>query len=211
MKTEFKKDFCIYKSFVDKFFSRIDSKKQIIELIMETIRYILSYQKPPKENENVAGTMILYVDKMSRIFFFTKKKYFSIVLPFLAQEENSELTFSYNGVKIDHDIISKIIYIVKNNDFMSEDIYTFLEIFENDLNYWDILRDLMLIEDGYIRYDIDEEHFNIEKPKQHPLHHCDIFYSNGNTCKFGLDKPLIEPNNFIDLLNVRTDCYFMAP
>jgi len=72
MKTEFKKDFCIYKSFVDKFFSRIDSKKQIIELIMETIRYILSYQKPPKENENVAGTMILYVDKMSRIFFFTK-------------------------------------------------------------------------------------------------------------------------------------------
>ena len=208
MKTEFKKDFDLYESFVDKSLSRIDSKKQIIELIMETIRYILSYQKPP--DKNVAGKMVLCVDKMSRIFFFTKKKYFSIVLPFLVQEENSELTFSYNGVKVDHDIISKIIYIVKNNGFMSEDIYTFLEIFENDLNYWAILRDLMLMEDGYIRYDIDEEHFDIEKPRQHPLHHCDIFYSNGNTCKFGLDKPLIEPN-FIDLLNVRTNCYFMTP
>ena len=94
MKTEFKKDFDLYESFVDKSLSRIDSKKQIIELIMETIRYILSYQKPP--DKNVAGKMVLCVDKMSRIFFFTKKKYFSIVLPFLVQEENSELTFSYN-------------------------------------------------------------------------------------------------------------------
>lgn len=199
------KEFNVYENFIKNFSFRIDTKKQLIELIMQTIRYILSYKK--LSDKNIVGKITIYVDKMSRIFFFIEKKYFSIVLPFLVQEENSELIFSYNRVKIDHDIISKIIYIVKNNGFMSEDIYTFLEIFENDLNYWAILRDLMLMEDGYIRYDIDEEHSDAKK---HPLHHCDIFYSNGNTCKFGLDKPLNEPN-FIDLLNVRTNCYFVTP
>ena len=150
------KEFNVYENFIKNFSFRIDTKKQLIELIMQTIRYILSYKK--LSDKNIVGKITIYVDKMSRIFFFIEKKYFSIVLPFLVQEENSELIFSYNGVKIDHDIISKIIYIVKNNGFMSEDIYTFLEIFENDLNYWAILRDLMLMEDGYIRYDIDEEH-----------------------------------------------------
>ena len=206
------KEFNIYENFIKNFSFRIDTKKQLIELIMQTIRYILSYKK--LSDKNIDGKITIYVDKMSRMFFFTEKKYFSIVLPFLVQEENSKLKFSYNGIEIDHSLISKIIRIVNNNNFMSENVYAFFEVcfeeFENDTNSWDILRDLMLMEDGYIRYDIDEENINVEKPRQHPLHHCDIFYSNGNTCKFGLDKPLIEPN-FIDLLNIRTDCYFMNP
>ena len=206
------KEFNIYENFIKNFSFRIDTKKQLIELIMQTIRYILSYKK--LSDKNIDGKITIYVDKMSRIFFFTEKKYFSVVLPFLVQEENSKLKFSYNGVEIDHSVINKIIRIVNNNNFMSENVYTFLEVcfeeFENDTNSWAILRDLMLMEDGYIRYDIDEENVNIEKPRQHPLHHCDIFYSNGNTCKFGLDESLFEPN-FIDLLNIRTNCYFMTP
>ena len=205
------KEFKIYENFIKNFSFRIDTKKQLIELIRQTIRYILSYKELP--DKGIVGKITIYVDKMSRIFFFTEKKYFSIVLPFLAQKEKDKLRFSYNGVEIDHSVISKIIRILNNNNFMSENIYTFLEVcfeeFENDTNYWTILRDLILMEDGYIRYDIDEKHLNKEQPKLHPLYHCDIFYTNNNTYKIGTNNPLKE-NHFIDLLNIKTDCYFIV-
>ncbi|MCI5147779.1 MAG: hypothetical protein D3923_20140 [Candidatus Electrothrix sp. AR3] len=69
------------------------------------------------------------------------------------------------------------------------------------------------MEDGYIRYDIDPENYEKFKKRgekhKHPENHYDVFYSNNLTFKIGL-KSIITYSEFIDLLNVNTDCNYLT-
>lgn len=82
---------------------------------------------------------------------------------------------------------------------------------ENE-NIWEFIKDILIYEDAYIRYDHDEENFNIYKEKgeekKHPLHHLDIFYSTGSTFKLGL-KDKINIEKFLYLLKVDEDSLFL--
>lgn len=209
------KEFHIYENFIENFFFRIDSKKHIIQLFMETIRYILSYEN---KKCNYAGKIILHKNKMSRIFFFTEGKYFSVYFPFSIDFNDKELKIYYKSIEINYYIVTKILEIIKSEKFISEDIYTFMEAFEDtsidsDICFFTILRDLILLEDGYIRYDVDkktyEEYRAKDMPNVHPEHHYDLFYSNQATFKLGLKKHINE-QHFIDLLDITTDCNFVA-
>lgn len=213
-------EFDIDKAFLEKFFQkkRVKSKAQIIEILMETTRYMLL--NPSVSEEKRSGKIILYIDKMSRLFFFTKEKYFSIIFPFLAYDKDEEgrYRFSFqNQIDVDSRLIAQVINIIECDEFKEQCSLDFVapicDYEENcDENFWIFLRELLLMEDGYIRYDYDEENYKKFKNKseedKHPLNHYDLFYSNDTTFKIGL-KNFLDEEDFIDLLNNNTNCRYL--
>jgi len=213
-------EFDIDKAFLEKFFpkERVKNKAQIIEILMETTRYMLL--DPTVSQEKIAGKIILYIDKMSRLFFITEKKYFSIVFPFFAydKDEDGRHRFSFqNDIDVDSRLISQVINIIQCDEFKEKCSLNFVAPIcdyeeKCDENFWIFLRELLLMEDGYIRYDYDEENYKKAKEKgeehKHPLNHYDLFYSSNATFKLGLKNNLMY-NHFIDLMNIHTDCNYL--
>jgi len=214
-------EFDIDKAFLEKFFpkERVKSKAQVIEILMETTRYMLL--NPFVSREKIAGKIILYIDKMSRLFFFTKEKYFSITFPFLAydKDEEGKYKFSFqNDIDVNSQLIFKVIAIIKCDEFKEKCSLDFIAPIcdyeeECDDNFWIFLRELLLMEDGYIRYDYDKKNYEKAKEKgeehKHPLNHYDLFYSSNATFKIGLKNSLLH-DNFIDLMNIHTDCNYLT-
>lgn len=214
-------EFDIDKAFLEKFFpkERVKSKAQIIEILMEATRYMLL--DPSVSQEKIAGKIILYIDKMSRLFFITEKKYFSIVFPFLAydKDEDGRYRFSFqNDIDVDSQLISQVINIIHCDEFKEKCSLNFVAPIcdyeeKCDENFWIFLRELLLMEDGYIRYDYDEENYYkaVEKGEEHkhPLNHYDFFYSSNATFKIGLDSFLNE-EKFIDFINIQTNCHYLT-
>jgi len=224
-------EFDIHIGKLDKFFpkKRIKTKTQIIEVLMESLQLILQNYKI--SNEKTAGKIILIVDKMSRLFFISENKFYSITFPFFIEKIDNNFIiklqkFDYLDyiedendlfVEVDYQIISDILSFIKCDNFKNQcslDFITPIDEYEQyEKKFWIFLRELLLMEDGYIRYDYDIE--NYKKAKRsgkshiHPLNHYDLFYSSNATFKIGL---LNEINNedFIDLLNVNTDCKYLT-
>lgn len=139
---------------LDSFFSPVRSKEKIISLLLDTVKLMLINCEP--KEAHISGEIVLVVSKMSRLFYFTNDKYFSINFPFLVQENAGSLSFSTrNKVNIDNFMISNIKKILLNKkEFYSPNVYEFLEPIEevscNDSNFWSVLFELFLFEDGYI-------------------------------------------------------------
>lgn len=196
---------------------RIKSKVEIIEILMEATRYMLV--NPNISEANVEGKILLCVDKMSRLFVFKQNKYYSIVFPFFAYEEDGNYKFSFhNYIDIDSALISKVISTIRCDEFKEKcslDFISPIYDYENDYNdnFWIFLKEIILMEDGYIRYDIDEINFKSAQEKglgnKHPLRHYDLFYTSNATFKIGLSNSVSE-SEFIDLLNVNTDCKYLT-
>lgn len=199
---------------------RIKTKAHIIEILMEAVRFILLQNDSDfiVNNDDATGKMILYIDKMSRLFFFTDKKYYSIVFPFHFLEEGNKYKIIFkSNIEVTSQLISKVISIIKCDEFKEQcslDFVTPICDAEDDCdeNFWEFLRELLLMEDGYIRYDFDQEEYNKARERgeedRHPLNHYDLFYSTNTTFKLGLKERLTQ-DGFLDLLNVNTDCKFI--
>lgn len=80
------------------------------------------------------------------------------------------------------------------------------DIAQFDLRIWALFRDLLISEEGYIRYDYDEEH---ENGHHHPINHFDVFFSNSSTFKLGLHSRT-DIDAFIDLLDSNTECHYVS-
>jgi len=192
---------------------RIKTKAHIIEILMEITRYILLQNDPEfvVSNDNSKGKVILYIDKMSRLFFFSEKKYYSIVFPFHFLEENGKYKIIFqSNIEVNSQLISKVISIIKCDEFKAQCSLDFVEPVcdaedDCDEKFWIFLRELLLMEDGYIRYDYDEEH---EDENNHPLNHYDLFYSSNATFKIGLSS-LLREDEFVDLLDINRDCKYL--
>jgi len=201
--------FNVKQVFLNDFFTPVRNKAQAIEVLMYTIRYMLL--NPTVNEEEAEAKITLRIDKMSRLFFFTKDKYFSISFPFFTQYENGKYHFYFKNIlEIDSRLISQVISIIKCDDFKSNcslDFFAPICDYEEecDENFWTFLRELLLMEDGYIRYDYDVEH---ENGDIHPLNHYDLFYSSNATFKIGL-KDKIRHVDFIDSLNINTSCSYL--
>ncbi len=204
--------------YIDKFFpkERIKSKAQIIEILMETVRYFLL--NPVIAENDTVGTIILHIDKMSRIFYIKDEKFFSIVFPFFTYKEEESFRFSFqNNIDIDSRLISQTISLVKCDEFKEKCSLDFVapicEYEDCDENFWIFLRELLLMEDGYIRYDYDKKSYDdaLEKGEEHnhPLNHYDLFYSNSATFKIGL-RDQLKYEEFIDFLNSTTECKYLT-
>lgn len=195
---------------------RIKDKLQILEILLESARYILHGDR--KSKVNGLNKIVFFREKMNRIFLISENKIYSIIFPFNLQINEKNLTLNFkNLIEINSFVISNLIILLKNPLITSDNCFDFIEpiseLEENyDENYWPIIKDLLIQEDGYIRYDKDEKGFedaklNTEENK-HPLYHIDVFYTNGATFKLGLNKALPE-TDLIDILNTNTNCKFL--
>lgn len=193
---------------------RVKSKMQILSILLEATRYSLSYESI--EIKSSHGKMVLIIDKMSRLFFFCENKAYSIAFPFLTTMNDNEINFSYKGTEINPYIISNLISVITEGRFMdgcSMDLSESLIDFESEHeNFWLILRELLLYEDGYVRYDYDLTRYQEAKSKgcehRHPLNHFDLFYTSNATFKVG-SEDRVSLNSFIDVMNTNTDCKYL--
>lgn len=193
----------------DWIFAPIRRKEEIISLLMKTIKIMLVGGSVSKVSAK--GHIILTVAKMSRLFYFSENKYFSINFPFTVKKNTDGFLFSSKYVPvIDSKITSDVISVLNTSEALkAECIYEFLESIaetvESSPDFWAFFRELLLFEDGYIRYDFDPANANGSK---HPPNHFDIFYTNEVTFKIGLKKKISE-KTLMDLLDLRTDCHYL--
>jgi hypothetical protein len=190
--------------------SSFREKKDVINLWMNAVKLILSYSEP--KEDSVVGALILQVDKMSRLFISSGNKSFSTAFPFVIYENEGFLEFGSTACPvIDSKITSDIISLVNaSNILSSRNVLAFAEplidvVGEPDM-VWELFRDLMLCDDGYIRIDHDpiNENGNI-----HPLDHIDVFYSQAATFKIGLSE-MADLDRLHDILNHQTACYYLT-
>lgn len=208
--------FDIDESYMNRFFKPVKNKIHIIELLMNSINYMLL--NPTVKDECSKGKIILTVDKMSRLFFIKTDKYFSISFPiYIKDEEGGNYSFNFrNEMNIDHKITSDVITLIKDNSFTSSCSVDFADKIsayqEESLNeyFWEFLRELIFMEDGYLRYDYDHDNYiKHDQSDLHPLNHYDFFYTSNATFKVGLREKLTE-DDFVDLLNIKTNCKFIS-
>lgn len=191
-------------------FSPIRSKIDVIKLLMASTVIMLLNKKP--NNERIKGKMILLVSKMSRLFFFSDEKYFSLSFPFTVIENpDNVLSFSSRLIdNINHKLTSDVMRLINSEEFTDSNcIYTFndriAEIEESSDGFWSLIKELIFYEDGYIRYDYDVERAN---GNLHPINHIDVFYSSNPTFKIGL-RNKISHGSLIDLVDSQSDCHFL--
>jgi len=195
---------------------RIKTKRKILEILLESCRYILYNEL--SENIRSGEKIVFKNDKMSRLFFVSATKVYSIIFPFNIYQERGETKINYrNLVDIDSQTISNLISFLKNPANQSEDCYDFIEPitqFEKPQQSlcWIVLNHLFFSEDGYIRYDNDPighaQALEKNAEHRHPLYHLDIFYSTQATFKLGIERAIID-KEIVDLMNTTTDCKYI--
>lgn len=201
--------------FCEKITKPIRSKQDAILLLLETLKIV---NDTGGEDCNEGGRIIIYIDKMSRIFYETDKKIFSLCFPFSVEEKEDQYLRVYDSLtdlEITNQMISLLISIFKKDGKIEESFENAMDFiiesaedyeYKNIDDIWRLLFRLWYIEDGYIRYDYDSEH---EDGKRHPLYHFDVNYSSGTTYKIGV-KHALEIDEMKNILDVTTDCVYLA-
>lgn len=191
-------------------FHPVRNRVDIIKLLMKSIKVMLV--NTPPAPEKVCGKIVLKVSKMSRIIFEGPNKIFSIYFPFSVKEEAEGLLFySKEYSSIDSKATSEILEIIDSpNLFSCTDIFEFAEPIHDvsiyNMHIWSLMRELILMEDGYLRFDHDPLNVN---GHIHPLNHLDIFYTNGTTFKLGTkENPKLA--HLIDILDLSTNSHYLS-
>lgn len=197
----------------------IRKNKDIVLMLLEAIQ-LINISKYSTDDIDCSDKLILYVDKMSRIFFSHEDKIISFHFPFIIEEYDEQrikLFVPYRNEEFDSHIVSLVKSIFLTDIDYSKSLEELLEMIWNKLAEDTIDKDvsdfvltvvhhLMVTDYGYLRYDHDIEH---ENGLLHPEHHLDINYSSNSTYKIGLDSS-IDSDYFIDLLNSRTNAKFLC-
>lgn len=203
--------------YYDKLMKPVRRQKDCVALILDILNILLVGEKMSDEK----GVIMIVVDKMSRLFCFSGKKYFSMVFPFDMErvEEPGDNYRIYDlilNMEIDNRLIVLMERILNQIDFEES---TMDEIIEKA--YFDVAEEgysedevskcfnlvmrLLSMELGYIRYDDDPEH---ENGALHPRYHLDVNYSSKGTYKLGLNSEMKE-EDFIGLLDIKTNCKYI--
>lgn len=195
------------------YLSAIRSKQHVVIIWMETIKNYLINQQP--KADQAKAKLTIEIEATSRLYcqLDDGKKIFSIAFPFgVVLKDQVWHFYSREGIQIDNRISSLIISLVRHSRiFDVQDFSSFIDpIFdmsEYDSDIWSLMRELMLAEDAYMRYDWDMERQN---GHIHPLHHLDIYYSSAGTFKLGLDQR-VERTDLSSILNAQTACHYLKP
>ena len=180
----------------------IREKTDIIILLLETINLLLIGDSI--ENDGNQGKIIIYIDKMSRIVYQTENKMFSVNFPFFCEIGEDGYIIRENDIIFNFQIVSELMSIIidiqQNNDIDS----ILGKIIDSEEIYRLIIK-MLKTEYGYVRYDYDQENCN---GNLHPLNHLDVNFSSNVQYKLGLENT-INLDTFIDILDLKTDCYFL--
>ncbi len=197
----------------EKILRPIRNKRDIILLLLDTMKLIVN---PEGSFSDDFGKVTIYVDKMSRIFYETKEKYFSFIFPFLIenQNQNYKIYDNHTECELNDRMISLLISIFQQENLWGNSLEKAMDIIidrAEEYEYsdidtiWKLIIKLWHMEDGYIRYDYDPAN---EDGDIHPLYHFDINYSSAVTYKIGLNNP-IKVNDFQNTLNIKTNCAYL--
>lgn len=197
----------------ESFLGAIRSKKDVIILWMNAIKAFIANQ--PASDDDQAASLAIVIRSMSRLFceLNSGEKIFSVSFPFNTKMENSEIIFqSREGIQIDSRVSSQILSLIEGSDILDcKDFSQFIDpIFdatEMDNTLWTLIRELMLTEDAYLRYDKDSSRIN---GHLHPEHHIDLYYSSSGSFKIGLDEKIDRPT-LVSILSIETDCHYLRP
>ena len=201
-------------------FNSIRNKKDIILLLLETIEQLLVSKEQIKtfsDFEVVKAEedlrIVIYINKMKRIFYCTKNKVQSLCFPFTIILNKGLVEFHYEKSKLEYSEISTLKGVFKrssmttpaelNDELLNDDYYN--RLCENEKKILQqVLLFLTIFEDGYLRFDFhDTENFNEDF---HPLHHIDLYYTNSNTFKLGLEEEMSLKKN-IKIIDITEKCF----
>lgn len=194
----------------------IRNKENLILLLLKVVKVMTI--EPYNNLLSISNyKLILVIDKMSRLFFCLKDKIFTINFPLMVKEKDNQLEFSYDGLVIDSYASSLLISIFGKEGIISKGIeylyeqiteeFISYELNDNDDIYYELINLYMSFEPGYLRYDLDIDHY-VEGI--HPLKHLDINYNDNNTFKIGIeDNVEININWMIDFVDIKTNCRFL--
>ena len=201
-------------------FDSIRNKKDIILLLLETIKLWILNEEKIKEFDDFAIIdneedlkVVIYIDKMRRIFLCTKNKVQSFCFPFIVMDNNHTIEFRYKYIKFNCALISVLKSVFENtpmdnainlvDTLLDDDGYKSVNKEEQEI-LEDLVMFLLSFEDGYLRFDFsDEENY---KEKYHPRHHIDLYYTNCNTFKLGLSDVLPMKRN-IEIIDINQKCF----
>jgi hypothetical protein len=207
-------EFPINNYFYKKIARPLRTKKDFLVLLLDTVK-LFFVDDHIHENK---GSVVIAIDKMSRVFYRIENKYFSIAFPFYLEQIEQEYRIYDNNsdVEIDNKMLSIITRIIHNFDFDEVSVEKIYDDFCRDIceeyeysiieSAWKVMTRMLAMELGYIRYDMDEEHENGEL---HPLNHLDVNYSSNCTYKLGLHSK-IEIDDLIDILDIKKKCGFIV-
>lgn len=191
---------------------RIKTRMELLTLLLETLRFSLIAK--PIGDVHRSNKFLFYVADMQRLFFYKENKYISISLPFTLYQSDASISFAYDGIVIDTELISNILRIINDPDFVSDSIMD-MAIVVDDVkkpNIWKIIKHLMTYEIGYVRYDNDIIRYNEAKkegfPFRHPRYHLDICLAQSTTFKVGLEHELAT-DEFIQILDNKENRWFL--
>ena len=191
----------------DDIFAPVRSKIDCIRLLMKTLKLIEASPEITEQYE--AGKIELVIARMSRVFYFSENKYFSICFPFSVRKNDEGFIFYKGDIDpIDSFLTSLILSFLPSDDHLDLGSAFDFASSTSDRDYeiaWPLLRELLMHEDGYIRYDHDPLH---ENHRLHPLNHLDVFYSSAATFKLGMSNRIAK-EALVDLLKRETDCAFL--
>lgn len=196
----------IHNNLEKNFFFAIRKKVHFIKLLLNTLKFFISTNIDQNQSNDSNYKVILQVEeKMSRFIFTGSNKHFSIICPFKVKEiqydEGRSCSFYFNDLEISLHFISKVNILLERNSFgknfidFMDDI--FKELISTDEEYWSLLNFIIFLESGYLRFDHDPTNQN---GNLHPLNHFDIYYTEENTFKIGLNS-IINSTQMLDILN----------
>lgn len=204
--------------YYDKLMKPIRKQRDCVALILDILNILLVGEEISDEK----GVIMIVVDKMSRLFCFSGKKYFSMVFPFdmerVEEEGNNYRIYDLVlNMEIDSRLIILMERILNQIDFEESAIDEIIEKAYFDVaeegysedevdSCFNLVMRLLSMELGYIRYDDDPEHAN---GTLHPLYHLDVNCSSKGTYKLGINREMGE-EDFIDLLDIKTDCKYIT-
>ena len=198
----------------NKFSKTLKRHKDYTRVLLEITRKLLnnkdSIEVPYLSSQ---AYMKVIIDKQSRIFvYLSVDKFYSFEYP--CQVEVDRFTNNVNsihtksGIECSYALISNAISIL--DDVKCDSIIDVYESRDNEdefikIEAYKLLEYFWAHEPCYLRYDYDLKNSN---GALHPLHHLDINMSLSGTYKIGL-KDKISPNEFEDIVNKKTECYYL--
>jgi len=201
--------FDLTQSDTELFFRPIRKQEDYVELLFRSIRFMLISHS--FTTQDPSSSMYLVVDKMSRLIYKSEEKIFSVIFPFAVSERGRQLTFNSLAYgEIDSVTISKVLAALKEGKSLDSSCISsladyVLDVTEIKPGFWSLLKEVLFLEGGYLRYDYDEAH---EKERYHPLNHLDIFYSSKGSFKVGLEDR-IDEEVLCDILSSESECHYL--
>ncbi|WP_424694955.1 hypothetical protein [Granulicatella adiacens] len=210
----------LIKSFYD--LTSLRSKRDVILLMLNTVK-VFEYNNHKITNftncnivqDEESIKILVFINKMQRIFFCTKNKIHSFCFPFSINFDEGKYNIFYKDFKIEIETVLILIDIFSSKITTTEDILSLLwqnerynsktKKYKSDVD--SLLHYLLIFEDGYLRFDFnDTENYDVLK---HPENHIDFFYTNANSFKLGIEFNS-KLTKHIDIIDRDKKCFYIS-